>query len=296
MESSKESASTPDFISDQVSESSYFFLNLSPSPERRFTVTCGGVEHCNPDYEIHRDRFEYYGMEYIASGICRLQIEDATYDLSAGSIFCYSPKSRVRIVNSGNKPLIKFFIDFDGPDVEQVIGDPFLKTSVPYRMPNLRTMHVIFDQMIEFGQQGGRGCQRILEQQLRLVSLLARFKAVDHSHFGSHSYDTYVRCLRHVEQNYVSIKSVNQLADECCLSAGHLSRLFSKFADESPWQMIIRLKMNLAGELLLRRSGMIKSVASRVGFDDAYHFSRLFKQYYGIAPKHFLESMRRPHS
>lgn len=282
----------PDFISQQVTESDYFFLDLKPSAERGFTVTCGGLEYCDLSYCIDRSHFDYFGMEYIVSGACSLTLDGTSYQLKAGSIFFYGPRTHHRIRNTGDGPLIKFFVDFTGSDVAKVIGDPFMNSPSPHQMTNLKSMHGLFQQIQETGKQGGKGCQRILRSILELVSLLTRFKAVDLNESKSRSYITYARCLSFIEQHYAEIGSVDGLADTCHVSTGHLSRVFKKYAGESPWQMVTRLKMNRAGELLLRDQLMIKEAAGRIGYEDSYHFSRVFKQYYGMSPKQFRESVR----
>jgi len=287
------SAGTPDFISQQVEESDYFFLNLRPSKERDFTVTCGGLECCDPSYHIDRTRFDYFGMEYIVSGVCGLVLDGKSYQLQPGSIFCYGPRTRHQIRNTGDGPLIKFFVDFTGRDAARIIGDPFLKSCSPYQIGNLRNMHALFRQVLETGKQGGRGCQRILRQMIELIVLTTRYKAVDLEESDSRSYQTYARCRSEIDQNYAGIRTVEELAERCHVSSGHLCRVFKKFADESPWQMITRLKMNRAGELLLSDALMIKDVAVRIGFQDAYHFSRVFKGYYGMSPKHFRGVVRK---
>ena len=284
----------PDFISRQVTESDYYFLNLRPDTGMDFVVTCGGLEYCDSSYHIDRSRFDYFGMEYIVSVACTLVLDGRSFSLKAGSIFCYGPRTHHQIRNTGHVPLIKFFIDFTGRDVTKVVGDPFLKSPAPYQMPNLKSMHGLFQQIQETGKQGGKGCQRILRNMLELITLLTRFKAVDLDEASTGSYLTYARCLSDIEQNYGGIKSVDELAERCHVSTGHLARVFKKFAEESPWQMITRLKMNLAGELLLRDQLMVKEAALRVGFEDTYHFSRVFKQHYGMSPKHFRESVRNP--
>lgn len=284
--------SPPDFISRQVTESDYYFLNLRPAEGVDFVVTCGGLEYCDVHYRIDRSHFPYFGIEYIVSGACKLVLDGKSYPLKAGSIFCYGPMAHHQICNTGDGPLIKFFVDFTGRDVGKVVGDPFLKSPAPYQMPNLRSMHGLFLQMQEVGKQGAKGCQRILKSMLELIALLTRFQAVDLDEADTGSYLTYARCLSDIEQNYSTIRSVEELAVRCHVSSGHLARVFKKFAEESPWQMITRLKMNRAGELLLRDRVMIKEAAGKVGFEDSYHFSRVFKQHYGMSPRQFRESVR----
>jgi AraC-like DNA-binding protein len=288
------SPENPDFISRQVNESDYFFLNLRPDPSVGFAVTCGGLEYCAKEYRINRDCFDYYGLEYLVSGACELILNGRSHSLKAGSIFCYGPRTPHEIRSVGDAPLVKFFVDFTGREVTEVVGKPFLESPGPCQMSNLRDMHGLFRQLLDTGKLGGRGCQRIMRQILQLVAVQARFRAIDLEDSVSLSFATYERCLSYIQQQYIEVESVEQLAKACNVSPGHLSRVFKKYCDESPWQMLTRLKLNRAGELLLDGKSIIKEVADRSGFPDPYHFSRVFKQYYGMSPKHFRESMGRP--
>jgi AraC-like DNA-binding protein len=293
MTTSPEDLSNPDFLSKQVHESDYFFLDLKVNQSRPFAVACGGLEYCNLNYTIDRRKFEYYGMEYIVSGMCTLVLDDKEYQLKAGSIFCYGPRTHHKIMNTGDSQLVKFFVDFTGPEVKEVIGEPFFESLRPYQMPNLRSMHELFLQILETGKQGGKGCQRIIRLLLKLISTQVAHKAINLEEYTSQSYTTYERCMSFVEQNYLSLSSVSDLARECHVSTGYMSRIFKKYAEESPSEMLMRLKLNRAGELLLQDQLLIKEVADRIGYEDPYHFSRLFKQYYGMSPKHFRESVKR---
>ena len=283
----------PEFISKQVNESDYFFLEMNPSPEQPFVVTCGGLEYCNLNYTVERDKFEYYGLEYIVSGMCQLTLAKKTYQLKAGSIFCYGPRTHHKIENNGNTQLVKFFVDFRGPAVRKFLGEPFFKNVRPYQMPNLRSMHELFIQLLETGKEGGRNAQKILRLILTLVGAQVQDKAIDLDEYTSQSYTTFERCLSVIEQNYLTLTSVADLAKSCHVSTGYMSRIFKKFAEESPSEMLMRMKLNRAGELLLQQHLLIKEVADRIGYDDPYHFSRLFKQHYGMSPKHFRESIKR---
>ncbi len=288
-----DSSTNPAFISSQVSESDYFFLDLTPHPNQPFTVACGGLEYCNPNYQISREQFNYYGMEYIVSGMCDLVLGDESYQLKAGSIFCYDPHTPHEIVNTGNVPLVKFFIDFTGSSVEKHLGELFLSSPRPYQMPNLRVMHEMFYQILETGKAGGRNVQGILTQIILLIAAQVEDKAVNVQEYASQSYITYERCLSIIQQDYRELRSIGTLARQCHISTGYLSRIFKKYAGESPSDILTRLKLNRAGELLLQDNLLIKEVADRIGYDDPYHFSRLFKNHYGMSPKHFRESVKR---
>ena len=68
----------------------------------------------------------------------------------------------------------------------------------------------------------------------------------------------------------------------------YLSRLFQRFAHTTPHRFLMRLKMNRATELLLDGDLLVKEVAARLEFADAFHFSRAFKRLYGLPPQRFI--------
>lgn len=58
----------------------------------------------------------------------------------------------------------------------------------------------------------------------------------------------------------------------------------------SPVDYFIQLKMQRACQLLFFGTKHIKEIATDLGYDNPYYFSRLFKKYIGKAPKEY----RRP--
>ena len=57
--------------------------------------------------------------------------------------------------------------------------------------------------------------------------------------------------------------------------------------------MPIKIQSELpAKEILENEShGSIRSVANQVGYEDVYHFSKLFKKYYGISPLNYSKKI-----
>jgi transcriptional regulator GlxA family with amidase domain len=63
--------------------------------------------------------------------------------------------------------------------------------------------------------------------------------------------------------------------------------LFRRYDHESPYQYLLRLKMNYAAERLQQTGVLVKQIAEEAGFADAFHFSRVFRKTLGLAPKDF---------
>ncbi|RED60544.1 helix-turn-helix domain-containing protein [Cohnella phaseoli] len=76
----------------------------------------------------------------------------------------------------------------------------------------------------------------------------------------------------------------DQLAALAGLTPEHYSRVFNKFTGHSPFEYMRVLRVERALELLQRSPIKVKEVARRVGIDDPYYFSRMFKRLTGAAP------------
>ena len=89
----------------------------------------------------------------------------------------------------------------------------------------------------------------------------------------------------HVE----STLSVNSLAKKMNLSASRLNEIFKKYTSMTPYQYFIDIKINKAKALLEQKDVSVKETAFRLGFDDPYHFSRLFKNKTGRSPLRYQQ-------
>ena len=69
------------------------------------------------------------------------------------------------------------------------------------------------------------------------------------------------------------------------LSPFYISRIFKSETGSAPIRHLIRIRLEKARELLEGGyQGSIQEVAALVGYDDAYHFSKLYKKHYGVSP------------
>lgn len=89
------------------------------------------------------------------------------------------------------------------------------------------------------------------------------------------------------EDHYAEKISLDQIAENMYLSPFYISRIFKSETGDTPIRHLINIRLEKARELLLSGfAGSIKEVAQQVGYDDAYHFSKLFKKRYGYPPSH----------
>ena len=78
--------------------------------------------------------------------------------------------------------------------------------------------------------------------------------------------------------------TVAALADRCDLSVGRFCHLFKQQIGVSVWQYANMQRFAEAARLLEHTALTVKEIAFRVGYLDTSHFSRSFKQRFGLSP------------
>lgn len=94
--------------------------------------------------------------------------------------------------------------------------------------------------------------------------------------------------MKYMENHYKEKISLDQIAENMYLSPFYISKLFKSETGDTPINYLISLRMEKAKELLDQNSTLsIQEAAAAVGYEDAYHFSKLFKKYYGLSPLYY---------
>ncbi len=281
------------FISKQVSSGEYYYLNLTPGRDAEETVVCGGREQCAPEYRIERNGFRFHCIEFVSSGRGALTLHGKIYPLRPGAIYCYGPRTPHIIETDPEQPMLKHFVDFTGHALVALLkrtefqkGDLFF-VSRPFRIRS------IFENLITTGNTESRNRDALCALLLRQLILCADDSAMEPEAAFSPAWQTYLRCRQHIERHYLKTENIGGVASECFVDRAYLARLFKRFAEETPLQLLTRLKMGRAADLLVNRDLLIKQVGEAVGYPDPYHFSRVFKRVYGIPPETFSKTARR---
>jgi AraC-like DNA-binding protein len=87
-----------------------------------------------------------------------------------------------------------------------------------------------------------------------------------------------------------SALDLDDLAQQANLSKYYFIRRFHALTGHTPIQHFIHLKMQHACQLLDNTTDPIKQIATSVGYDDPYYFSKIFKKVVGVSPKNYRRS------
>jgi AraC-like DNA-binding protein len=93
------------------------------------------------------------------------------------------------------------------------------------------------------------------------------------------------KAIRYIERNYYHPDlSVEQVASELGVSAGHLANMFKDEGLETVRQYIVRVRMENAHDLLRTGRYLVKEVAGMTGWNCQFYFTNSFRKYFGYSP------------
>jgi YesN/AraC family two-component response regulator len=87
--------------------------------------------------------------------------------------------------------------------------------------------------------------------------------------------------------------SVDAIADEVGLSRVHLHRKMKELTGQTPHDFIRNIRLKQAANLLASHNMNITEVMYACGFNNAASFSTIFKKFYGMSPRDYMNERQR---
>ncbi|MEL6594200.1 MAG: response regulator, partial [Bacteroidota bacterium] len=97
--------------------------------------------------------------------------------------------------------------------------------------------------------------------------------------------------LKAIETNLTNEQfGVETLSEIVGMSVNHLNRKLRALIDQTAGKLIRSMRLQRAADLLQQKAGTISDIAYDMGFSSPNHFSRSFKNQFGVTPSEFLKS------
>ncbi len=100
------------------------------------------------------------------------------------------------------------------------------------------------------------------------------------------------RVVEFVEANLHLEIALADLVEVAGGSAFHFSRAFKNSSGQSPYQFVIRRRIERARKMLTRTNSGLELIAAQCGFRDPMHLARLFTRAVGLAPSAYRRAHR----
>lgn len=241
---------------------------------------------------------EHFEICYVQSGTGRYRLDDQIYDVHEGDIVVLNAGTNHQALATPGKPTVEFFVgltDFTLGDLAPNTfplkdGYPIIHTSGDFKLKIAR-LCVSMEAEKEFCRVGRYYMMKNYAIQLLILLIREQEESKEIKPAGQYSFESvnrkYVveKIIDYFEDHYEEKISLDQIASNMYLSPFYVSKIFKAETGDTPIHFLIEIRMEKAKELLEKNRQMsIQEAAAKVGYEDAYHFSKLFKKKFGVSP------------
>lgn len=191
-------------------------------------------------------------------------------------------------------PWTIYWIHFTGPKINEFnssISSKFTSGPVntPFNESAIAIWHNIY-QTLEMGYS----YENLINANFLLHPFLAAFLFANYHQQNSKTEvrDIISQTIQFMQANIGKKFTVEDLAARHGLSASYFSKYFTQNAGMSPIDYFIHLKMQEACLRLSTGTAKVKTIATDLGYEDPYYFSRLFKKHIGSSPNEYRASVK----
>ena len=253
--------------------------------------TCG-YENCEPGHSYGPLLRNGYLVHYVLSGRGIYQARGKTFQLSEGDAFLICPGELIYYEADREAPWIYTWIGMQGIKVKGYLARTSLPDSLIFQYgadPRLRACH---ERLFEADQQT-RGRDLLMNSILYEYLFLLTERFPNRKPTAAETRSGYVEeALNIIEGAYCDAITVQDIADHLCLNRSYLHRQFKAVMGTSIQNYLLDRRIRQACILLNTTDLPIQVVARSVSYQDALHFSRLFRQRKGMSPSEYREQHR----
>ncbi len=270
-----------------------FSFSISPNEELLdLRLYQYGWEQCAPLHSFGPFVRNHYLFHYIISGRGSLDSSVSmdntrTYHLEAGQGFLISP-GQVNTYSADQKEPWKYvWLEFDGLKAAGYLDAAGLSITQPIYQPNDTALaEQLQNTMLYIASHPKASTLHQIGHLCLFLDTLIRSSSTRRETQGSQLRDFYIQeAVAFMEQNYQRNLSVEEIADVCKLDRSYFSKLFKQRKGCPPQEFLIRLRLSKAAEMMKTTSVSIGDIAVACGYPNQLHFSRSFKQHYGVSPR-----------
>lgn len=251
-------------------------LVLEPKQLTDFCPVDFGQEVCLPGKYFGPHVRDYYLIHYVSAGRGVFQNPRKSYQVTEGQAFLIRPGEVCKYTADLNHPWVYTWIGFLGnmapafdraPDVFEADG-------------------LLFEEMLSVDQFSSSQTAFLAGTLFKLYCSL----------FDEKEKPDYVnRTIGYININYMKPIRVEQIADLLGINRKYLARIFKEKTGNTMQQYLIQKRVAKA-KRLLSRGFNVEETAFMVGYTDSFTFSKIFKKYCGVSPKHYQKSCYKSHN
>ena len=287
-----------------------YFVYLPDTPEKTawgYTVRGAGRANVKPNSPYpplgHPDDHHFdwkkgrvlksLQLIHLSSGSGTLETASAKKQaLVAGCAFLVFPGEWHRYRPDPRTGWRENWVELDGRCVRDLLDGGILSPSTPVLSIGSRSaIEAAFHELHQLL------CGDITHGTSGLSLLAHRVMHICLSGSGSEGVDPRIACIvhtaeRHLAKHCATGIDLPSLAASWGVSYSTFRRAFAERTGISPWQYVVRARLDLAARALVGSDATLEEIASSTGFGSGFHLANTFKKIHGLSPGAWRKAIR----
>lgn len=264
------------------------------------TIYQYGYEQCEPLYHYGPHIRNNYLFHYVISGkgvlqACDEKLKYKEYPISAGNGFLIEPGYVNTYCADKDEPWEYVWLEFGGMCAKECMELAGISQKNPvYKLTDVQEGgKKILQEMFAIVENENALSLELIGHLYLFMNALILYSAARKKRQGGKLSEFYIReAVVYIERNYAKNITVEDIAQVCRLDRSYFGKLFKKVMGQSPQEFLIRYRMAKAADALKTGNDLIGEIGASVGYANPLHFSRAFKNVYGLSPSMYRQKYK----
>ena len=259
-----------------------------------------GWEQCSPSHSFGPAARNHYLFHFCLSGTGTLIADNSkgdsiSYQVLSGQGFMLFPNQVCTYIADHDIPWEYVWIEFDGLRARETVNLAGLSLDQPiYKARYKDIAENMKNEMLYIVNHKEESPFHLIGHLYLFIDSFVRASTSTQIGKGNRLRDFYIKeAFSFIEQNFQNDISVEDIAASCGLNRSYFGKIFHETTGKSPQAFLISYRMTKAAELLKLTELSIADIGNAVGYPNQLHFSRAFKNLYGISPRQWRNDNKR---
>ena len=251
-----------------------------------------GWEQCDPSHSFGPAARNHYLFHFCLSGTGTLYADNSKgateiWQIKSGQGFMIFPHQVCTYIADHEIPWEYVWIEFDGLRAKETVELAGLSVDQPvYKARYKDILETMKQEMLYIVNHKSESPFHLTGHLYLFIDSFVRSATSGQVSKGNSLRDFYIKeAFSYIEQNFQNDISIEDISAFCGLNRSYFGKIFRENTGKSPQDFLISYRMTKATELLKLTNLSVGDIGNAVGYPNQLHFSRAFKNTYGISPR-----------
>ena len=263
-------------------------IQNNPFYSQLYLTDIGYYPNARYHYIIRKEGCSQYILIYCTEGKGWFSVDGKRTNVNANQFFVIPEGVSHSYGSSNNDPWSIYWVHFNGTQASYFLENNRTNHISPSKISRIDDRIQLFEEIIQ-NLEMGYSLENVHYANICLLHFLASFKYI--SQFRQirrirekDLIDDTIYFMKEFVHEKLTLKTI---ASEIGLSPSQYSLVFRRKTGRSPMDYLLHLRIQKACQFLDATDFRIKEIALKVGYDDPYYFSRIFKKVMGTSPVNY---------